>query len=152
MRSDELGIHKLTKGACFLHSCSATHWVVSARIVFNLHENSCQHKMYSGITGWLNSSRSQILFISVGLPIYSMRMKSSRVEIIFILNVWQRLEDQVIHISWYFIHLNLPLNIVLLDSHLLSAYDLISRHAIAVMQWLVGLNTSCCSAGQTQNL
>ena len=36
--------------------------------------------------------------------------------------------------------------------NLLSAYDLISHHAVAVMQWSVGLNVSCCSSGLTQNL
>ena len=33
----------------------------------------------------------------------------------------------------------------------LLSYDLISRHAVAVMQWSVG-NKSCCSSGLTQNL
>ena len=36
--------------------------------------------------------------------------------------------------------------------NLLSAYDVISNHVTAVMQWPVGLNTSCCSSGLTQNL
>ena len=36
--------------------------------------------------------------------------------------------------------------------NLLSAYDVISSHAISVMLWSVGLNTSCCSSGLTQNL
>ena len=34
----------------------------------------------------------------------------------------------------------------------LSAYDLISRHVVAVIQWSVCLNTSCYSSGLTQNL
>ena len=33
-----------------------------------------------------------------------------------------------------------------------SVYDLISRHAVVVMQWLIGLNISCGSSGLTQNL
>ena len=35
--------------------------------------------------------------------------------------------------------------------NLLSAYDVISSHVIAVMQWPVGLNTSCFSSGLAQN-
>jgi hypothetical protein len=35
--------------------------------------------------------------------------------------------------------------------NLLSAYDMISSHAVAVMQWPVSLNTSCCSSGLTQH-
>jgi hypothetical protein len=35
---------------------------------------------------------------------------------------------------------------------LLNTYVLISRHAVAVMQWSVGLITSCCSSGLTQHL
>ena len=38
------------------------------------------------------------------------------------------------------------------DLNLLSAYDVILRHAITVMQWPVGLNTSCCGSVLTQNL
>ena len=36
--------------------------------------------------------------------------------------------------------------------NLLSAYDVILSHAITVMQWPVGLNTSCCGSVLTQNL
>ena len=36
--------------------------------------------------------------------------------------------------------------------NLLCDCGLILRHAIAVMQWLVGLNISCCSSGLTQHL
>jgi hypothetical protein len=39
-----------------------------------------------------------------------------------------------------------------MDHNLLKAYDVISSHAIAVMQWPVCLNISCCSSGLTQNL
>ena len=35
---------------------------------------------------------------------------------------------------------------------LLSAYDVISRGTIAVLQWPVCLITSCCSTGLTLNL
>ena len=35
---------------------------------------------------------------------------------------------------------------------LISAYDVISSHSIAVIQWPVCRNTSCCSLGLTQNL
>jgi hypothetical protein len=38
------------------------------------------------------------------------------------------------------------------DINQLSTYDLISRHAVAVMQWSVDLNKSYCSSGLTQNL
>ena len=34
----------------------------------------------------------------------------------------------------------------------LNAYDVISRRAIAVMQWPVRVNTLCCSSSLTQNL
>jgi hypothetical protein len=36
--------------------------------------------------------------------------------------------------------------------NLLSHYDVVSRHAIAVMQWPVGLNKSCFSSDLIQNL
>ena len=37
-------------------------------------------------------------------------------------------------------------------NHLLSAYDVISRNVIAVMQWPLCLITSCCSSVLTHNL
>ena len=40
-----------------------------------------------------------------------------------------------------------PVNI-----NMLNAYDVISRHAVAVMQWPVCLITSCCSSVLTYNL
>ena len=41
---------------------------------------------------------------------------------------------------------------MLITINLLNAYDLLSRHAVAVMQWSVGLNKACCTSGLTHNL
>ena len=35
---------------------------------------------------------------------------------------------------------------------LISAHDMISRHAVVVMEWTGRLITSCCSSGLTQDL